>query len=71
MIFNKTINDLKAIFKMTDNNITERNVNSPFKYEYTLKRIEAQLTNFIVYLCMTLKHIKQIEQDLTKPNFMI
>ena len=47
--FNQAIQDLKAIFKIVDNYITEANVNSHFKYEFIPKNIESHLSNFIVY----------------------
>ena len=47
--FKQAIKELKDNFKMVDNYITEENVNAYFKYEFTPKRIESHLTNFIVY----------------------
>ena len=47
--FNQANNELKANFKTVDNYITEKNVNSHFKYEIIPKKIESHLTNFIVY----------------------
>ena len=47
--FNQAIEELKNYFKIVDNYITEENVNSHFKYEFTPKKIESHLTNFIVY----------------------
>ena len=47
--FNRAINEIKANFNIVDNYITEENVNSHFKYEFIPKKIESQLTNFIVY----------------------
>ena len=47
--FNQAITELKANFKMVDFYITEENVTSHFKYEFTPKKIESHLTNFIVY----------------------
>ena len=47
--FNQAIRELKNNFKMVDNYITEENVTSHFKYEFTPKKIESHLTNFIVY----------------------
>ena len=47
--FNQAIEELKDNFKMIDNYVTEENVNSHFKYEFIPKKIESQLTNFIVY----------------------
>ena len=47
--FNQTIQELKANFKIIDNYITEENVTSQYKYEFTPKKIESHLTNFIVY----------------------
>ena len=47
--FKDAIKELKDIFKIVDNYMTEENVNSFFKYEYTPKKIETHLSNFIVY----------------------
>ena len=47
--FNQAIQELKANFRMVDNYITEENVTSHFKYEFTPKKIESQMTNFILY----------------------
>ena len=47
--FNQAIQELKNNFKIVDNYITEENVNSHFKYEFTPKKIDSHLTNFIVY----------------------
>ena len=47
--FSQAIQELKANFKKVDNYITEENVNAYFKYEFTPKKIESHLTNFIVY----------------------
>ena len=47
--FNQAIKELKDNFKIVDKYITEENVNSHFKYEFIPKKIEFQLTNFIVY----------------------
>ena len=47
--FNQAVRELKNNFKMVDNYITEENVNSHFTYEFTPKKIESHLTNFIVY----------------------
>ena len=47
--FNQAIQELKNNFKIVDNYITEENVNSHFKYEFILKKIDSHLTNFIVY----------------------
>ena len=46
--FNQAMQELKDIFKMVDNYITEENVTSHFKYENIPKEI-SHLTNFIVY----------------------
>ena len=45
---NQAKQELKDIFKIVDNYITE-NVNSHFKYEFIPKKIESHLSNFIVY----------------------
>ena len=47
--FKDAIQELKDNFKIVDNYITEENVNAYFKYEFTPKKIESHLTNFIVY----------------------
>ena len=47
--FIRAIKDLKDNFETVDNYITEENVKSHFKYEFTPKKIESHLTNFIVY----------------------
>ena len=47
--FIRAIKELKDIFKIVDNFITEENVNSHFEYIYRPKKIESHLTNFIVY----------------------
>ena len=47
--FKQAIKELKDNFKIVDNFITEEIVNSHFKYEFTPKKIEPHLTNFIVY----------------------
>ena len=47
--FNQAIKELKDIFKIVDEYITEENVNSQFKYEFVPKKIKSHLTNFIVY----------------------
>ena len=47
--FKDAIKELKDNFKIVDNYITEENVNSHFKYEFTAKKIESHLTNVIVY----------------------
>ena len=47
--FDKAIKELKDIFKIVDNYITEDNINSHFKYQFIPRKIESHLTNFIVY----------------------
>ena len=47
--FNQANNELKNNFKIVDNYITEENDNSHFKYDFTPKKIESYLTNFILY----------------------
>ena len=47
--FKHAIQELKDNFKIVDNYITEEHVNAHFKYEFTPKKIESHLTNFIVY----------------------
>ena len=46
--FSQAINELKANFEIVDKEIAEENVTSHFKYEFTPKKIESHLTNFIV-----------------------
>ena len=47
--FNQAVQDLKDLFKIVANYITDENVNSHFKYEFIPKKIEFHLTIFIVY----------------------
>ena len=47
--FNQAIRELKDNFQIVNNYITEENVNSHFKYEFTPKKKESHLSNFIVY----------------------
>ena len=47
--FKQAIKELKDNFKIVDNYITEENVTSHFKYEFIPKKIQSNLTNFIVY----------------------
>ena len=47
--FKQAVQELKDNFKMVDNFKTEENVISHFKYEFTPKKIESHMTNFIVY----------------------
>ena len=47
--FNQAIQELKDNFKIVDNYITEENVSSHFKYEFSPKKIDSHLTYFIVY----------------------
>ena len=47
--FKDAIKELKNNFKIVDNYITEEKVNSHFKYEFSPKKIESHLTNFVVY----------------------
>ena len=47
--FNQAIQELKNNFKIVDNYIREENVNSLFEYEFTPKKTESHLTNFIEY----------------------
>ena len=39
VIFNPAIKEIKDIFKIVDNYLTEENVNSHFKYIYTPKKL--------------------------------
>ena len=47
--FIQAIEELKDNFKKVDNYITERNVNSHFKYEFIPKKIDSHWRNFITY----------------------
>ena len=47
--FIQAIQELKNNFKIVDNYITEEDVNSHFEYEFTPKKIDSHLRNFIVY----------------------
>ena len=47
--FNQAIQELKKNFKIVVDYITDENVNSHFKYEFTPKKTESHLSNFIVY----------------------
>ena len=47
--FNQAIKKLKDNFKIVDIFVTQENVNSLFKYEFIPKKINAHLTNYIVY----------------------
>ena len=44
--FNKTLEEFEWNFKVLDNFITEKNVNSHFKYEFIPKTIVSNLTRF-------------------------
>ena len=52
--FNDAIEELKDNFKIFDIYISNDNVKSFIKYEFTPKKIESHLTNFIVYDLETL-----------------
>ena len=60
--FNQAINELKNNFKIVDNYIIDEKVTSHFKYEFTPKKIDSHLTNFIVY------DLETHNNDRTKPN---
>ena len=47
--FKRAMKELKDNFKIVDNYITEENANSHFKYEIIPKKIDSNLSNFIVY----------------------
>ena len=47
--FKQVIKELKDNFRMVDKYITEENVISHFKYEFTPKKIDSHLSKFIVY----------------------
>ena len=47
--FNQAIKELKDTFKIVDNYLTEAIVHSHYKYEFIPKKIDSDLTNFIVY----------------------
>ena len=46
---NQAIQEFKRIFKIVDDYITEENINSHFKYEFTPKKFDSHLTNFFVH----------------------
>ena len=62
--FSQAIQELEENFQMVDNFITEKNLNSHFKYEFIPKKIESHMTNFIVYDLETNK------TDRTRPYNM-
>ena len=47
--FSQAIQEIKNKFKIVVNYITEENVTSHYKYEFSPKKIESHLTNFILY----------------------
>ena len=47
--FDREIKELKDNFKVVDNVISDKHVESYFKYEYKPKKVQSQLTNMIVY----------------------
>ena len=47
--FKDAIRELEENYKIVDNFITEENVTSHIEYEFTPKKIDSHLTNFIVY----------------------
>ena len=53
--FKKDTEQLKANFETVDNYKTDENVDCCFDYEYKLKKIESQVTNFSVYDLETYK----------------
>ena len=59
--FDQAIEELKHNFKLVDNYTTEENRISHFKYEFTPKKIESHLTNFIVY------HLETHNTDRARP----
>ena len=63
--FNQTIKELKNNFEKIDNYLTEENVNSHFNYEFTPKKIESHLTDFIVYDLETHNGDKAIPYHMT------
>ena len=63
--FKQAIKELKDNFEIVDNYITEENVTSHFKYKFTPKKIEAQLTNFIVYDLETHNTIRARPYNMT------
>ena len=46
---NKAIEELKLIFKVVDNVISDKHVESYIKEEYKLEKVQSQLTKMIVY----------------------
>ena len=47
--FKQALKELKDNIKIVHKYISEENVNSRFKYEFTPNKIDSDLTNFIVY----------------------
>ena len=47
--FKKAVDELKSKFKNVDKYLSEDSVSGYFNYLYKLKKIENQLTNFLVY----------------------
>ena len=56
--FDKAIKELKDIFKVVDNVISDKHVKSYIKYEYKHKKVQSQLTNMVVYDIETFSTIK-------------
>ena len=59
--FNQAVKELKNNFKIVDNFITEKNVNSHFKYEFIPKKVDSHLTNLVVY------DLETLNTDRVKP----
>ena len=47
--FNELIEELKLNFKVVDNIISDKHVESFFEYEYKPKKVQSQLTKVIIY----------------------
>ena len=47
--FDKAIKELKDIFKVIFNVISDKHVKNFLKYEYEPKKVQSQLTNMLVY----------------------
>ena len=60
--FNQAIKEKTDNFQIVDSFVTEENVNSHFKYQFTPKKIDTHQTNFIVY------DLETHNTDRARPN---
>ena len=58
--FKKTKVELKNIFKVVDSLISDKHVESFFKYEYKLKKVQSQLINMINCVLQTFNTNKAV-----------